>query len=193
MAERLSFVTEQLALHTNAVLSGLLNATFGNVTELIVCWLALREGECHTQRFPISFFVAFPRPRVTTTFITLEDISMLTVRCMTCRVDTGGAALIARISSFQPVAGPGRELYDWWISVQEAKVQADCRAGQLWAVDAGCNRPYSSNNPRAQWQRCECNKRHLVFAAVLDSAADQLPAVSLFSTQYPPVRFRGRR
>eukprot|EP00035_Acanthoeca_spectabilis_P022367 m.443315 g.443315 ORF g.443315 m.443315 type:complete len:452 (-) comp18953_c0_seq1:1439-2794(-) len=44
MAERLSFVTEQLALHTNAVLSGLLNATFGNVTELIVCWLALREG-----------------------------------------------------------------------------------------------------------------------------------------------------
>eukprot|EP00038_Savillea_parva_P003554 m.127307 g.127307 ORF g.127307 m.127307 type:complete len:458 (-) comp11208_c0_seq4:48-1421(-) len=44
LAERLSFVTEQLALHTNAVLSGLLNATFGNVTELIVCWLALREG-----------------------------------------------------------------------------------------------------------------------------------------------------
>jgi len=44
MAERLSFVTEQLALHTNGVISGLLNATFGNVTELIVCWLALREG-----------------------------------------------------------------------------------------------------------------------------------------------------
>jgi calcium/proton exchanger cax len=52
LAERLSFVTEQLALHTNAVLSGLLNATFGNVTELIVCWLALREGALNP--FPLS-------------------------------------------------------------------------------------------------------------------------------------------
>ena len=34
-AERLSFVTEQLALHTSEVFGGLLNATFGNVTELI--------------------------------------------------------------------------------------------------------------------------------------------------------------
>jgi Ca2+:H+ antiporter len=30
-AERLSFVTEQLALHTSATLGGLLNASFGNV------------------------------------------------------------------------------------------------------------------------------------------------------------------
>ena len=43
-AERLSFVTEQLALHTSEVLGGLLNATFGNVTELIVSLFALKEG-----------------------------------------------------------------------------------------------------------------------------------------------------
>merc|ERR1719434_484556 len=43
-AERLSFVTEQLALHTTEVLGGLLNATFGNVTELIVSLFALRNG-----------------------------------------------------------------------------------------------------------------------------------------------------
>eukprot|EP00320_Phaeocystis_rex_P004556 CAMPEP_0119081152 /NCGR_PEP_ID=MMETSP1178-20130426/115473_1 /TAXON_ID=33656 /ORGANISM="unid sp, Strain CCMP2000" /LENGTH=95 /DNA_ID=CAMNT_0007063817 /DNA_START=1 /DNA_END=285 /DNA_ORIENTATION=- len=43
-AERLSFVTEQLALHTNETLGGLLNATFGNVTELIVSLLALKVG-----------------------------------------------------------------------------------------------------------------------------------------------------
>lgn len=40
-AERLSFVTEQLALHTSETLGGLLNATFGNVTELIVSLFAL--------------------------------------------------------------------------------------------------------------------------------------------------------
>eukprot|EP00041_Stephanoeca_diplocostata_P016726 m.330455 g.330455 ORF g.330455 m.330455 type:complete len:430 (-) comp20461_c0_seq2:185-1474(-) len=44
LAERLSFVTEQMALHTNSTIGGLLNATFGNVTELMVCIFALREG-----------------------------------------------------------------------------------------------------------------------------------------------------
>jgi len=43
-AERLSYVTEQLALHTSETLGGLLNATFGNVTELIVSLLALQAG-----------------------------------------------------------------------------------------------------------------------------------------------------
>merc|ERR1712185_674354 len=43
-AERLSFVTEQLALDTSETLGGLLNATFGNVTELIVSLFALRAG-----------------------------------------------------------------------------------------------------------------------------------------------------
>merc|ERR1719272_779171 len=43
-AERLSFVTEQLALHTSEVLGGLLNATFGNVTEVIVSLFALQRG-----------------------------------------------------------------------------------------------------------------------------------------------------
>jgi len=43
-AERLSYVTEQLAMHTSQTLGGLLNATFGNVTELIVSLFALRAG-----------------------------------------------------------------------------------------------------------------------------------------------------
>ena len=43
-AERLSYVTEQLALYTSETLGGLLNATFGNVTELIVSLFALRKG-----------------------------------------------------------------------------------------------------------------------------------------------------
>jgi len=33
-----------VALHTNETLSGLLNATFGNATELIVCIFALKKG-----------------------------------------------------------------------------------------------------------------------------------------------------
>lgn len=44
MAERLGFVTEQLALHTNESVGGLLNATFGNATELIVAATALFKG-----------------------------------------------------------------------------------------------------------------------------------------------------
>ena len=34
----------QLAFHTNPILGGLLNATFGNATELIVCYFALEKG-----------------------------------------------------------------------------------------------------------------------------------------------------
>eukprot|EP01032_Pedospumella_encystans_P016814 gene16814-19166_t len=44
LAERLGFVTEQLALHTNETVGGLLNASFGNATELIVAITALKRG-----------------------------------------------------------------------------------------------------------------------------------------------------
>jgi len=44
LAERLGFVTEQLALHTNPTIGGLLNATFGNATEMIVSLFAIRNG-----------------------------------------------------------------------------------------------------------------------------------------------------
>ena len=40
----LGFCTEQLAIHTNEALGGLLNATFGNATELIVAITALYKG-----------------------------------------------------------------------------------------------------------------------------------------------------
>ena len=44
LAERLGFCTEQLALHTNSSIGGLLNATFGNATEVIVGITALSKG-----------------------------------------------------------------------------------------------------------------------------------------------------
>ena len=44
LAERLGFVTEQLAMHTNSTIGGLLNATFGNATEMIVSLFAIRNG-----------------------------------------------------------------------------------------------------------------------------------------------------
>jgi len=44
LAERLGFCTEQLAIHTNDAIGGLLNATFGNATELIVALTALSKG-----------------------------------------------------------------------------------------------------------------------------------------------------
>ena len=45
LAERLGYITEQLALHTNETIGGLLNVTFGNATELIVAVVALFREE----------------------------------------------------------------------------------------------------------------------------------------------------
>ncbi|KAJ9176725.1 hypothetical protein P3X46_012007 [Hevea brasiliensis] len=44
MAERLGFATEQLAFYTGPTVGGLLNATFGNATELIISIYALKSG-----------------------------------------------------------------------------------------------------------------------------------------------------
>lgn len=41
---RLSFVTEQVAEHTNGTIGALLNATFGNAPELLIATAALRSG-----------------------------------------------------------------------------------------------------------------------------------------------------
>jgi len=42
--QRLSFVTEQVAEHTNGTIGALLNATFGNAPELLIATAALRSG-----------------------------------------------------------------------------------------------------------------------------------------------------
>ncbi|GFR46341.1 hypothetical protein Agub_g7912 [Astrephomene gubernaculifera] len=44
LAERLGFVTEQLAMYTSDTLGGLLNATFGNATEMIISAFALIQA-----------------------------------------------------------------------------------------------------------------------------------------------------
>lgn len=44
LAERLGFVTEEMAKHTNKTVGGLLNATMGNVTEVIIALVALNNG-----------------------------------------------------------------------------------------------------------------------------------------------------
>jgi Ca2+:H+ antiporter len=43
-AERLGYITEQLALHTDDAVGGLLNATFGNVTEIVISVFAIKAG-----------------------------------------------------------------------------------------------------------------------------------------------------
>ncbi|XP_075655262.1 vacuolar cation/proton exchanger 5-like [Castanea sativa] len=44
LAERLGYATEQLAFYTEPTVGGLLNATFGNATELIISIFALKSG-----------------------------------------------------------------------------------------------------------------------------------------------------
>ena len=43
---------EQVALHTNETLGGLLNATFGNATEMIVCYFALKADLLDVVKVP---------------------------------------------------------------------------------------------------------------------------------------------
>jgi len=43
-AERVSFVTEDVAKYTSDTVGGLLNASFGNITELVVCVFMLKTG-----------------------------------------------------------------------------------------------------------------------------------------------------
>ena len=45
LASILGDFTEELALHTNQVIGGLINATFGNAVEVVVAIQALREGQ----------------------------------------------------------------------------------------------------------------------------------------------------
>ncbi|KAK9697102.1 hypothetical protein RND81_08G015300 [Saponaria officinalis] len=44
LAERLGYATEQLAFYTGPTVGGLLNATFGNATEMIISMYALKVG-----------------------------------------------------------------------------------------------------------------------------------------------------
>ncbi|VAH91270.1 vacuolar cation/proton exchanger 2 isoform X1 [Triticum dicoccoides] len=44
LAERLGYATEQLACYTGPTIGGLLNATFGNATEMIISIYALKNG-----------------------------------------------------------------------------------------------------------------------------------------------------
>ncbi|KAI3941046.1 hypothetical protein MKW92_045322 [Papaver armeniacum] len=44
LAERLGYATEQLAFFTGPTVGGLLNATFGNATEMIISLYALKQG-----------------------------------------------------------------------------------------------------------------------------------------------------
>ncbi|CAH2080461.1 unnamed protein product [Thlaspi arvense] len=44
LAERLGYATEQLAIYTGPTVGGLLNATFGNATEMIISIYALKNG-----------------------------------------------------------------------------------------------------------------------------------------------------
>ena len=44
LADRLSYATDQLCLHTSQTYGGLINATLGNVSELLVAITGMREG-----------------------------------------------------------------------------------------------------------------------------------------------------
>lgn len=53
LAERVSFLTEQIAYFTGPTVGGLLNATCGNATELILALFALRQRKIHVLKYSL--------------------------------------------------------------------------------------------------------------------------------------------
>ncbi|XP_024967076.1 vacuolar cation/proton exchanger 3-like isoform X1 [Cynara cardunculus var. scolymus] len=53
LAERVSFLTEQLSYYTGATVGGLLNATCGNATELIIAIFALMENKVDVVKYSL--------------------------------------------------------------------------------------------------------------------------------------------
>ncbi|KAI4383886.1 hypothetical protein MLD38_009678 [Melastoma candidum] len=53
LAERVSFLTEQIAYFTGPTVGGLLNATCGNATELIIALLALYRGKMDVVKYSL--------------------------------------------------------------------------------------------------------------------------------------------
>ncbi|XAR60732.1 hypothetical protein NMG60_11034215 [Bertholletia excelsa] len=53
LAERASFLTEQIAYYTGPTVGGLLNATCGNATELIIGLFALHQGKIHVVKYSL--------------------------------------------------------------------------------------------------------------------------------------------
>ncbi|KAL9334047.1 hypothetical protein Peur_074186 [Populus x canadensis] len=53
LAERVSFLTEQIAYFTGPTVGGLLNATCGNATELIIAILALYQNKIHVLKYSL--------------------------------------------------------------------------------------------------------------------------------------------
>ncbi|KAF7121206.1 hypothetical protein RHSIM_Rhsim13G0069600 [Rhododendron simsii] len=53
LAERVSFLTEQIAYYTGPTVGGLLNATCGNATELIIALFALYQRKIHVVKYSL--------------------------------------------------------------------------------------------------------------------------------------------
>ncbi|XP_021720679.1 vacuolar cation/proton exchanger 3-like isoform X2 [Chenopodium quinoa] len=53
LAERVSFLTEQIAYYTGSTVGGLLNATCGNATELIIAIFALHQGKIAVLKYSL--------------------------------------------------------------------------------------------------------------------------------------------
>ncbi|ESR38300.1 vacuolar cation/proton exchanger 3 [Citrus sinensis] len=53
LAERVSFLTEQIAYFTGPTVGGLMNATCGNATELIIALFALYENKIHVLKYSL--------------------------------------------------------------------------------------------------------------------------------------------
>ncbi|TYJ97317.1 vacuolar cation/proton exchanger 3-like [Cucumis melo var. makuwa] len=53
LAERVSFLTEQIACYTGPTVGGLVNATCGNATELIIAMFALHQNKVNVLKFSL--------------------------------------------------------------------------------------------------------------------------------------------
>ncbi|KAL0336765.1 UNVERIFIED_CONTAM: Vacuolar cation/proton exchanger 3 [Sesamum calycinum] len=93
LAERVSFLTEQIAFYTGPTVGGLLNATCGNATELIISILALVQHKVDVVKYSLLGSI-------------LSNLLLVLGTSLFC----GGIANISKEQNFDRFAGKSPEL-----------------------------------------------------------------------------------
>ena len=96
LAALLSHATESVAAKTGDAVGGLLNATLGNLTELVIALTALRAGQYMLVKASIAGAI------VTNTLFMLGHRSCSAGSSTTCRSTTGSAPACRRACSSWP-------------------------------------------------------------------------------------------
>ena len=218
-AERLGFVTEQLAMHTNDTYGGLLNATFGNASELIFCCFALRNRLYRVVQLSLlgsilsnllfvlglSCFVGGLKYQVQTFtkvsgavssgMLMLASISLVLPAALKFSGQEDDATDEIYFSRFTAIIMlimyfAYLELLRWGAEVPGSNVYEGFWGGELRHADAGFHLARSSGRFKVQRSGGRCHRRDLLFSVHSYHHADHVFRIPAVSASNPRWRVR---